>query len=193
MIAKSRYIYKLTFPKSGKIYIGQTSNLQSRLQAHLIQLRNGTHNNAAMQKDFDDFKEEEVSIDILENLGERSLCECTQVEWEWIIRTKSYLDNVGYNGNDPTIKSNRTNDYTTRTKDAISGISSNSEAIQEGLKMKPVRWNAREVMTKLKKVRAYLKEEEKILIRHCGDDDDVTLPETREMIELVDDVIRLID
>ena len=40
--------------ENGKIYIGSSKNIKSRINNHLSKLRNGRHENKEMQKDFDD-------------------------------------------------------------------------------------------------------------------------------------------
>ena len=181
-----RYIYKLTFPHTGKIYIGQTGNPERRLQYHYALLCSGKHPNKAMQKDFTKYKEC-PQIEILENCGALPQYECSRREWQWMIKTKSYLDDVGYNGRDNAIWSNKTNTYTKKTQIALYGLSQNQKAIQEGMKktpseVKPVELIMKEACNWLKKVKEYLKEEEAAIIDCCGKDDDVMLPDIRRTI-----------
>ncbi len=46
-------VYEIKNTDSGKCYIGLTSNLANRLRNHFGKLKSGTHDNEALQKDFD--------------------------------------------------------------------------------------------------------------------------------------------
>lgn len=50
-------VYKLTHKKSGKIYIGSTSNLYERVHAHATDLLSGSHKNRNLQDCFNDSKD----------------------------------------------------------------------------------------------------------------------------------------
>lgn len=45
-------IYAIRNKSSGKIYIGQTQNIEKRLSAHFRELKTGTHHNFGLQKDY---------------------------------------------------------------------------------------------------------------------------------------------
>lgn len=53
-----------------KKYIGQTCDYAGRKRHHLCMLRGGTHNNSALQADFDTFGEENFEFRILEHCSE---------------------------------------------------------------------------------------------------------------------------
>ena len=48
-------VYALTCAVTGRVYIGSSANLTTRQYRHFHDLKNGTHNNAAMQADFADY------------------------------------------------------------------------------------------------------------------------------------------
>lgn len=46
------YIYKIINNINGKVYVGQTININRRKNAHYNQLKNKKHHNKVLQKDF---------------------------------------------------------------------------------------------------------------------------------------------
>lgn len=57
----------------------------------------------------------------------------------------------------------------------------------------PKEWKLKEARDKLEVVMEYLKEEESIFIEHCGEDDDVSLPEVRAMIRTLKEAMDLLE
>jgi len=57
-------IYKISLG-ADKVYIGSTNNLKARCQSHLSALRNGTHKNNPLQKDFEKFGESHFVFDVI--------------------------------------------------------------------------------------------------------------------------------
>jgi hypothetical protein len=57
----------------------------------------------------------------------------------------------------------------------------------------PKEWKLKEARDKLEVVMKYLKEEESIFIEHCGEDDDVSLPEVRAMIRTLKEAMDLLE
>ena len=47
-------IYKITNLTNGKVYVGQSKNVYVRRKQHFTALRNGTHENKSMQRDWND-------------------------------------------------------------------------------------------------------------------------------------------
>lgn len=45
-------IYKITNTKNGKVYIGQTNNIDKRKEQHFSALDKGKHENKSMQADY---------------------------------------------------------------------------------------------------------------------------------------------
>lgn len=84
------YIYKLIFPNTSKVYIGQSLNPEARLQRHLQKLRDGIHHSKKLQQEYPECGTPE--LEILE------LCSTDVVdnrEIYWIERFNSYFS--GYN------------------------------------------------------------------------------------------------
>lgn len=98
-------IYAIQHNKTGKIYVGSTKNLDTRITDHMRSLRRGTHPNTSMQEDFnkygDDYKV--FILDNMEHYGERSK------EVEWMRKLKTYDPAIGYNENDPAFTSTMNN------------------------------------------------------------------------------------
>lgn len=57
------YIYKIENLKNGKIYIGLTNNLERRRKRHFSDLRRKCHDNSFLQKEFNEFGEENFSFE----------------------------------------------------------------------------------------------------------------------------------
>lgn len=57
----------------------------------------------------------------------------------------------------------------------------------------PKEWKLKEAKDKLEVVMEYLKEEESIFIEHCGEDDDVSLPEVRAAIRTLKEAMDLLE
>lgn len=60
------YYYKILNIKNGNFYIGITTDYQKRWKEHLRNLRNHTHPNYKIQKDFDIFGEDSFSFSIID-------------------------------------------------------------------------------------------------------------------------------
>lgn len=66
-------IYQIYCTKNNKYYIGQSINMQNRLNQHLSELRNNTHQNKALQSDFNKFKEKAFVFKELKCIEEQFL------------------------------------------------------------------------------------------------------------------------
>ena len=84
------FIYKLKFPNTYKVYIGQAINPESRYRRHLQKLRDGIHHSIKMQSDYP-----ECGIPELELLESVDDTEADLKEVYWITTYNSYFD--GYN------------------------------------------------------------------------------------------------
>lgn len=91
----SKGIYKITNLKSGKVYIGSSSNIERRFSEHKRDLENNKHHSYKMQKDFNKQKNiKDFTFDIIEELN--------GTKQELFRREQFYIDkydafNFGYN------------------------------------------------------------------------------------------------
>lgn len=91
---KKSGIYQIKCRKNGKIYVGQTIDLDRRLYDHLWNLRRGTHHNRYLQRAFNKYGESEFCFSILQE------CEATQLdnaEKKWIAKLCAMNPDAGYN------------------------------------------------------------------------------------------------
>lgn len=96
-------IYKITNKSNDMIYIGSSSNLLSRWNAHLECLIKGKHNNPLLQNDFNKYGITEFMFEIIEyfyNPIERY--ELLKIETKYILKYNATDPNIGYNINIPT-------------------------------------------------------------------------------------------
>lgn len=84
------FIYKLKFPNTDKVYIGQAINPEARYKRHLQKLRDEIHHSAKMQNDYP-----ECGIPELELLESVEDAEADSREIYWIAQYNSYFN--GYN------------------------------------------------------------------------------------------------
>lgn len=84
------YIYKLQFPNTSKVYVGQSLNPEARLQRHIQKLRDGIHHSKKLQEAFPECGYPELSI--LEECN-TSIADVQEVYW--IEKYNSYFN--GYN------------------------------------------------------------------------------------------------
>lgn len=87
-------IYSIKNLVDGKIYIGQTTNLEIRKSAHFASLKRGKHYNLYLQRAFAKYGEKNFEFHILEEVSENML---DKKEREWIMRRKSNQNKFGYN------------------------------------------------------------------------------------------------
>lgn len=86
-------VYAIRHVGTGKIYIGETSSLKVRIEAHLNALRRGEHHVEQFQYDYDHFGKD-VDIFIL---GERK----PGIEKLWFTVFKTTEKEFGYNYKEP--------------------------------------------------------------------------------------------
>ena len=58
-------IYSITNVENGKMYIGSAVDLNKRKALHLSTLKNKTHHNYFLQKDFNDYGEKNFNFEII--------------------------------------------------------------------------------------------------------------------------------
>ncbi len=95
-----RTIYAIQHNKTGRIYIGSTTNLDSRYRSHMSALRGRRHHNEEMQKDFDEYGED-YSLFVLEVI---TSYEDRFREYELMKEYGTFDKSVGYNCKDGCAK-----------------------------------------------------------------------------------------
>ena len=86
-------IYRIKCSGNGKIYIGQTIDLDRRLYDHLWNLRRGTHHNHYLQRAFNKYGENSFEFSVLQ---ECSIEELDKAEKQWIIKLDTMNPLIGY-------------------------------------------------------------------------------------------------
>lgn len=93
-------VYKIENKKNGKIYLASSSNLKNQWMRQQMQLDQGKHMNAALQKDYNEFGEGAFELVVLEELEVEAEMD---VKWEleklekvWFEKLQPY-DEKGYN------------------------------------------------------------------------------------------------
>jgi len=61
-------VYQIKNRVNGKVFIGSSKNLPGKFNSHRFQLKQGSHMNRALQKEYTRFGEENFSFDVLDNL-----------------------------------------------------------------------------------------------------------------------------
>lgn len=87
-------IYKITSMTSGKIYIGCASNVRTRLNGHLYDLRRDNHNNSYLQRAWIKYGEENFIFEMIEK------CDISDLharEHYWVTLLNCLNRNIGYN------------------------------------------------------------------------------------------------
>ncbi len=87
-------IYKIHNLKSGKIYIGSSRNIKSRLSDHKSALRNNRHGNIFLQRAFNRDGEENF---VFEKLRSCAVDDLVRFEQRYLDIYQSYLPENGYN------------------------------------------------------------------------------------------------
>ena len=89
-------IYKLTNLEDGKVYVGQTNNLDIRKNRHFYDLKKNKHHNKFLQNSYNKYGEENFifeCVEITDNLDERELY--------WINEYGGINSELNYNLKDP--------------------------------------------------------------------------------------------
>lgn len=93
-------IYKILNNINGKFYIGSSRNIDKRLNDHKNELRKNKHINPHLQSAWNKYGEENFSFEILliiNNENEKTNINLRNLETDYILNTKCYNDNIGYN------------------------------------------------------------------------------------------------
>ena len=86
-------VYRITNKNNGKLYIGISNNIFSRMKDHLVSLKKGRHSNQRMQEEFDLHGEESFIFEIIDTRK----FDLRIIEAEYIVKNKSILPEFGYN------------------------------------------------------------------------------------------------
>lgn len=91
-----RVVYAIRHDPTGKIYVGSTNNLCSRLSSHFTALKGGYHKNEAMQRDCNErgFSYSVFVLDFVTSFQDRNK------EYLWIDALGTRSADVGYNSGD---------------------------------------------------------------------------------------------
>lgn len=90
------YIYEIRCLVNDKRYIGRTGQPISRVERHECLLRNGTHHNKSLQRDYDKYGDENFVFEIIEE----GSYEIWDAEKWWMYYFKTYSRKHGYNVHD---------------------------------------------------------------------------------------------
>lgn len=100
-------IYRIFHVESGKSYVGQSVNVERRLNGHLLQLSRGSHCNSRLQNAYSLYGKDSFAIEVLESCQKENLTEREQF-WMDSYRQSNGLYNLapaagsplGYKHND---------------------------------------------------------------------------------------------
>lgn len=95
-------IYAIRNRINGKVYIGQSTNIQKRFKQHIDALEKGIHHSWKLQKDYDEFGIGGFAFEVIELCPKEKLDE---KELEWITKFDSIRN--GYNVQDHSVKTGR--------------------------------------------------------------------------------------
>lgn len=98
---KIRKVYAIQHNVTKRIYIGSTTNVDTRYLAHIGALRAGKHKVEDMQADFNEYGED-YSLFVLDEINEFA---DRIKEYEWMDRYDTFTRGVGYNYKDHAKKS----------------------------------------------------------------------------------------
>ena len=87
-------IYMIQNTINGKIYIGQSIDIELRFKSHKNKLERGNHDNIHLQKSWRKYGKEKFEFDILCECEEEKL---NETEEYYIFELMTYNDKVGYN------------------------------------------------------------------------------------------------
>lgn len=100
------HVYAIQHNATGRIYVGITKDIKTRINAHFTSLKGGYHSNPMLQADFNEFGDD-LTVFSLEEFeypqypyGDPRRTEWQKREKEWMIRLGTYYPRIGYNCND---------------------------------------------------------------------------------------------
>ena len=86
-------IYKLTNDRTGEVYIGQSQNLDSRVNRHFRELVKGEHHNSGIQKDHN--RGDTFTFEVLKELPDASSADLKNMESHYVNKFNCFRE--GYN------------------------------------------------------------------------------------------------
>jgi group I intron endonuclease len=95
-------IYQIRNTVSGKVLVGSSANLHGPLNRHRFMLKFGSHQNQALQRDYNQFGEEAFVFEVVEVLKRRDdpdfsvELELSALEQRWVDRVQPFGE-LGYN------------------------------------------------------------------------------------------------
>lgn len=91
-------IYKITCLPNGRVYVGQSVNIENRIQCHISLLRRDIHFNCYLQRSFKKYGELNFRFELIEECKEEILSEREKF---WILALKSESRRYGFNLAEP--------------------------------------------------------------------------------------------
>lgn len=98
-------VYQVRNIANGKVLLGSSLNLEGLLNRHRFTLRNGSHTNKALQKDWDEFGPDSFVFEVLEEVNVKDhpnfslKDELTLLEQIWLEKLQPFGER-GYNLNE---------------------------------------------------------------------------------------------
>lgn len=148
-------IYKITSTTSGKIYIGCASNIRTRINGHLYDLRRNKHNNNYLQKAWNKYGEENFVFEIIEK------CDISSLHFKehyWVNKLNCLDRSIGYNlkPTDPNGQSVHSEETREKLRIANKGKKPSALCIQK-LKERTISAEHKEIMRKSRESIDYTK------------------------------------
>jgi group I intron endonuclease len=148
-------IYKITSIASGKIYIGCASNVRTRINGHLYDLRRNKHHNSYLQKAWIKYGEENFVFEIVEKCDINDL---HAKEHYWVNELNCLDRTIGYNlkPTDPNGNSIHSEETKEKLRIANKGQKPSALCIQK-LKERTISPEHKEIMRKSRESIDYTK------------------------------------
>ena len=89
------YIYAIKHNKTGRVYVGETRNIEKRISAHLSCLRTGKHSVQLMQDDYDKYGEDYTYYLLFD--GDTDRAHLMAMESAFMLALNTISADVGYN------------------------------------------------------------------------------------------------
>lgn len=89
-------IYKITCIGNGKIYIGQSTNIETRWKDHIRRLKTGKHDNQHLQNAFNKYGDKSFIFEVIEEC-DNNFDELNRLEIKYIRMLKATDRKIGFN------------------------------------------------------------------------------------------------